>query len=520
MKNVLILVDKHKSAIDRLAQTIKEHNTHLNIKVLPLHPKRPDPIQVSDVIDAWEEADVVHVSYWKTGEKFKELFPELWDKKRKILWHHNPYDINKKDWKDYKRVIVHNKTMQNEIPYARYIPQCIDLDFYGFKKEYTEEKIVNMVAGRIESKKGIREVAQACKELDYKFMLVGRISNKAYFDEIMKVNPDTDFRENITDKELVDSYYESALHVCNSIDNFESGTMPILEAMACGVPVLTRNVGHVPDLYDGKNIAVRMGETSDVEDLKKELKELMESRDLRLIMRERAWKTVKNRPAEKMARMFNKVYYEISSDKPLVSVIVPTFDRPAILTECLAHIANQDYENFEVIVIDSGNESVQRVAEAFREYMPVKYIRFENNGEYTLPKARNMGVVEAQGEFLLFCDERIGMEKNAITSFVDIDIRESLWLYGIKDSVSKAFVENFSFIKRADLIKHGMFNERIDCYGGASQELRQRYGGHGYLFQLVYEAQAHALGKSSSKFNRKREITKAKLNLWKLYGTN
>ncbi|MBU1759384.1 MAG: glycosyltransferase, partial [Bacteroidetes bacterium] len=55
----------------------------------------------------------------------------------------------------------------------------------------------------------------------------------------------------------------------NSLFDFESGTLPILEAMACGVPVLTRNIGHVPDLFDGKNMVIREGEQNDVEDLKK-----------------------------------------------------------------------------------------------------------------------------------------------------------------------------------------------------------------------------------------------------------
>ena len=520
--NILLLVDKSKSAIGRLADTVKLYNPHLNIKVLPLHPKRPDAIQLADVIEVWDMADVVHISYWKSGAKFKELYPERWGQKRKILWHHNPYDIDKDDWQeDYKRIVVHNSTIHSMIPYAHMIPQSIDLNFFEFNDDYTEENVVQMVIGRIEGKKGAREVAKACKELGYKFILVGKISKRDYFNQIMEVNPDTDFRENVSDEDLLKSYHESAIHVCNSVDNFESGTMPILEAMATGVAVLTRNIGHVPDLYDGANMVCRGGGTEDYEDLREELKNLMENRALRLKMREKAWETVKNRTPEKMARMFSSLYYQVNGEKkPLVSIIVPTLDKPKVLLECLARIANQDYKNIEVIVVDSGNNSVEILATGFRKHFPVKYIRFENNGEYTLPKARNLGVIEAQGEYVLLCDERIGIEPTAISEFAAKEPKNDVWLYGEKDGTAKGFVENFSFVKRETLIKYGMFNERIDCYGGASQEVRQRFGKHGVLFEIVTKAKANQIAKSGNFRNKKKDKARAKYILWKLYGSN
>ena len=520
--NILILVDKNKSAIDRLAQPIKEHNPHLNIRIEPLHPKRPSAEQLEAVTEAWEWADLVHVSYWKSGAKFKELYPEWWTKKPKILWHHNPYDIDKENWTDdYLKVVVHNSTIHAMIPYARLIPQCIDLDFYKFNNDYTEEKVVSMVVARIEGKKGAREVAQVCKELGYKFVLVGRISKQEYFNQIMEVNPDTVFKENISDEELLQTYCESAIHVCNSADDFESGTLPILESMAVGVPVLTRNIGHVPDLFNGDNMVVRMGEQGDTEELKKELKDLMENKQQRLKIREKAWNTVKNRPAEKMARQFANLYYDaLRVDNPFISVIVPTFDKPEILVDNLICTTAQDYPFFEVIVVDSGDVSSKPIVDEVRKRVgvPIKYIRFKNNGEYTLPKARNLAVIESQGHFICLCDERIGMAPNALSTFVG-NIGDKFWLYGVKDGYAKGFVENFSFVERELLVRHGMFNERIDCYGGASQEIRERYAKYGVMFNRVDTAHAKSLAKSNQKWRRKPEVVRAKQILWKLYGS-
>jgi len=517
---ILILVDKPTSAIARLAFLIKKYNSHLKIDVQSLHPKRPDIEELEVVKKKWDEADLVQVSYWRSGEKFRELYPESFKKKRKFLCHYNPYDVYKKDWlKDYKAVIVGNEEIHTKIPYAYLIPYCIDLDFWRFNFNYTKEKVVNMVAARIEGKKGIREVAKACKELGYKFILVGRISDPDYFRQVMEANPKTEFKENISDKELREVYYKSAVHVCNSSDNFESGTLPILEAMATGVPVLTRLIGHVPDLYDGDNMIIREGKQDDYEDLKGELRQLMDNLPLREKIREKAWQTVKNRPAEKMARQFSNLYYKLLSEKkPWVSVIIPTFDRPDILFQCLAKAVAQDYAQKEIIVVDSGNQSVEVMVKEFRNKteVPIKYIRFDNKGEYTLAKARNLGIIKAQGRYLVFCDERIGMEKEAISAFIE-RIDSKVWLYGIKDNARKGFVENFSCVSREDIIQYGMFNERIDCYGGMSQEIGNRFGKNGFVFEIVPKAKARGLAESKNSYVKRQDIIRAKLINWELY---
>jgi glycosyltransferase involved in cell wall biosynthesis len=224
-----------------------------------------------------------------------------------------------------------------------------------------------MSVARIQGKKGVREVAQVCKELGYKFILVGRISQAEYMQQVLRVNPETEFIENATEEQLLNAYYRSAIHVCNSVDGFESGTLPILEAMACGVPVLTRMIGHVPDLYNGKNMIIRVGITEDVEDLKIQLKQLMENRQLRENLREGAWETVKNRDDRRMALETQKLYYMLYKPSvPLVSIIIPTKDRPEALAECLISAIRQEYPKFEVIIADSGDMPIRQIVEKLK----------------------------------------------------------------------------------------------------------------------------------------------------------
>lgn len=452
------------------------------------------------------------------------MYPELWNAKPKLLHHHNPYDIDKQKWNElYDAVSVTNSEQHTMIPYSYLIPQGIDLDFYTFNSDYTKEKTVNMVAGRIEGKKGVKEVAVACKELGYKFILVGRPSDRNYLDEVLKLGDFIEYHENVTDYELRDLYYRSAIHVCNSLDNFESGTMPILEAMACGVPVLTRSIGHVPDINNGENMQVRQGQPEDMEDLKAYLKTMMENEPMRERIRQKAWDTIKNKPAQKMARQHSQLIYKVLKDKcgkPLVSVIVPTCNRYDNLPKILAGISTQDYPLLEVVICDNSDikESLAKeIGISIRKSvgLPVKYIWFDRHEEYALAKARNLGAIEAQGEFLVFLDDRLIPEPDAVSEFIK-NAYDNVWLWGVKDEAEKGFVENFSCVNRGAFFRHGMFNERIDKYGGLTQETRSRFEANGILPSYITTAKATTSIRSKSKDSKRKDIIEAKYIVWKM----
>jgi len=522
---IAIFHPKVDSAIERLIRPIVKHNPQFQIEVAQIHPKRNDADQLFRAHDLLKWADIIDIHYWKSGEILKASFPIEFAAKPKVLCHFNPYDLKNQDWqKEYDITVVGNNQMQSVLPWARLVPYCVDLDFFEFNEDYTENKTVNMVVNRIEGKKGVLEVAKACAELKYEFNLVGNVSEGEYMRQVMAAGGDyIHFFENATDEALKEIYYKSAIHVCNSVDAFESGTMPILEAMACGVPVLTRNVGHVPDIYDGGNMIVRPGKDDDVEDLKKQLQNLMDNPDLRKNLRESGWKTIKNRNDVRMARKFSRIYYDLwekRTGKPLVSLIMPTFDRGEGILEPLAAAVTQTWDNLELIIVDSGNHKIDKLVDKLREQAPtvaIKYIKFQHNGEYTLAKARNLGILESQGEILVFCDDRLKMNQDAVEQFAG-QTDSKTWLWGVKDETVKPFIENFSSIRRDDLITAGMFNERVDHYGAMSEEIRSRFTRQGFLFELVETAQATSSIRARSRASRRKDIVEAKLIMAKLYG--
>ena len=91
---------------------------------------------------------------------------------------------------------------------------------------------------------------------------------------------------------------------------------------------------------------------------------------------------------------------------PLVSVVLPTYDRPDRLRRARESVAAQTYPNVEVVVVDDCSptplESVVESAD-LRSLSAVRYLRNEENmgGNAT----RNRGIEAASGEFIAFLDD-------------------------------------------------------------------------------------------------------------------
>jgi glycosyltransferase involved in cell wall biosynthesis len=87
------------------------------------------------------------------------------------------------------------------------------------------------------------------------------------------------------------------------------------------------------------------------------------------------------------------------SNLPLVSVIIPCYNHAKYLTDAIKCIERQNYPNIEKVVVDDGSTDNMRAVAA--EFSNIKYIYQENQG---LSAARNTGIKNSSGEFLLFLD--------------------------------------------------------------------------------------------------------------------
>ncbi|MGZ3606738.1 MAG: glycosyltransferase family 2 protein [Syntrophales bacterium] len=85
---------------------------------------------------------------------------------------------------------------------------------------------------------------------------------------------------------------------------------------------------------------------------------------------------------------------------PLVSVVIPTYNRALYVNKAIDSILNQTFTDYEIIVVDDG--STDNTKEALKQYQDkIKYIYQENSGVST---ARNTGIKNSTGPWLAFLD--------------------------------------------------------------------------------------------------------------------
>jgi glycosyltransferase involved in cell wall biosynthesis len=100
-------------------------------------------------------------------------------------------------------------------------------------------------------------------------------------------------------------------------------------------------------------------------------------------------------------------------DKPLVSVVIPTFNSEKTIGKCLESIKNQTYKNVEIIVVDkNSNDKTVEIAKRYG----VRVIK----GNYNKPQARNIGILNAKGEIVFLSDSDFVLEKELIKEAVEV----------------------------------------------------------------------------------------------------
>ena len=115
---------------------------------------------------------------------------------------------------------------------------------------------------------------------------------------------------------------------------------------------------------------------------------------------------------------------------PKVSVIIPVYNVEKYLEDCLDNVVGQTLQDIEIICINDGStdNSLEVLQKYENEDARIKIINKENGG---LSSARNIGIKEAKGEYILFLDSddmvSKGLCKNAYylaKTYGDVDIIE------------------------------------------------------------------------------------------------
>lgn len=122
----------------------------------------------------------------------------------------------------------------------------------------------------------------------------------------------------------------------------------------------------------------------------------------------------------------------MSMEFPLVSIIIPTYNRAHMIREALNSVLNQTYKNLEIIVVDDNDpdskarKDTEKEMLIFSRYSMIKYIRLSKNHGGAI--ARNKGAEIAKGEFICFLDDDDVYHNDKIQKQVEIFLKSKYHL--------------------------------------------------------------------------------------------
>lgn len=102
---------------------------------------------------------------------------------------------------------------------------------------------------------------------------------------------------------------------------------------------------------------------------------------------------------------------------PALSVIIPTCGRMEMLLDCVASILRNDFQDFEILIIDQDRERTlqAKLRSRFNSDTRLVYLVLD---EPHASRARNLGIRHARGHILVFSDDDIEVEPDWLRAYI------------------------------------------------------------------------------------------------------
>lgn len=135
-----------------------------------------------------------------------------------------------------------------------------------------------------------------------------------------------------------------------------------------------------------------------------------------------------------------------------LSIIIPAYNVEQYIEECVESVLQQDLDNYEIIIVNDGStDKTNEILEKYKNITNIKIINQENKG---LSGARNIGLKNCIGKYILFLDSDDFVEKNSIKKILneiqhnDLEVLAfNFWIYYNKDKyiLEKRLINKKSF---------------------------------------------------------------------------
>lgn len=108
----------------------------------------------------------------------------------------------------------------------------------------------------------------------------------------------------------------------------------------------------------------------------------------------------------------------IAMGQPMISVVIPTFNREKTIKYCLDSVKNQTYKNLEIIIVDDG--SSDKTVEIVEAYDDSRINCIKLSGNKGAQAARNTGIIHSKGDWIAFLDSDDEWLPNKLTQQIEL----------------------------------------------------------------------------------------------------
>jgi len=339
---ILQVADRPGWAIDRLSKPISEFYENVDMSYVNTAADRFLDTGFSDwkssvqyTHELGSQYDIVHFHRLEAAvigidtlrpetKRFLTIHTERlkdFDDKRILLFDHIicptkfAYEYLKKNLEEWKN----EKTQIHQVGYGidlekfrrqadlHHIPHHINLSNYYLLAREPNAKEIGFV-GRIVKWKRYAKIQKAVHDIGLKLIGCGYIEDsREYNANGLKDDEDFYFHAMVPECLMSRFYARMNLFICLSEPHVEAGPLPILEAMACGVPVLSTRVGWTVDNCEHlKNIYFI--EENEIDNLPQIIKSVYDNKELRAKLREGGLELIKNFDVKHYAEELMKLY--------------------------------------------------------------------------------------------------------------------------------------------------------------------------------------------------------------------
>lgn len=147
-------------------------------------------------------------------------------------------------------------------------------------------------------------------------------------------------------------------------------------------------------------------------------------------------------------------------DKPLISVIIPTYKRSNFLPRAIKSVLDQTYTNFEIVVIDDNNpnseyrKQTEKLMGEFENNPRIIYIQHDHNKGAAA--SRNTGIYNCSGQYIAFLDDDDVCTKDRLKKQYSVFEQN-------RNNDKLALVYCYSIIKSNNLFSRDFINKRTYC---------------------------------------------------------